>query len=48
MVTNSASTSHTGLRVLIAGGGIAGLSLARALKNTDTIPWSSKATLGGR
>jgi len=38
MVTNSASTSHTGLRVLIAGGGIAGLSLARALKNAGHHP----------
>ncbi|HEY9470110.1 MAG TPA: FAD-dependent monooxygenase [Propionibacteriaceae bacterium] len=38
MITNSASTSHTGLRVLIAGGGIAGLSLARALKNAGHHP----------
>jgi 2-polyprenyl-6-methoxyphenol hydroxylase-like FAD-dependent oxidoreductase len=38
MITNSASTSHTGLRVLIAGGGIAGLSLARALKDAGHHP----------
>lgn len=31
MIINSTSTKHTGLRVVIAGGGIAGLSLARAL-----------------
>jgi cation diffusion facilitator CzcD-associated flavoprotein CzcO len=30
MITNSASNNQTGLRVVIAGGGIAGLSLARA------------------
>ena len=38
MISNSASTSHTGLRVLIAGGGIAGLSLARALKDAGHHP----------
>jgi 2-polyprenyl-6-methoxyphenol hydroxylase-like FAD-dependent oxidoreductase len=38
MITNFASTSHTGLRVLIAGGGIAGLSLARALKDAGHHP----------
>ena len=31
MISNSTSTTHTALRVVIAGGGIAGLSLARAL-----------------
>jgi 2-polyprenyl-6-methoxyphenol hydroxylase-like FAD-dependent oxidoreductase len=38
MITNSASNNQTGLRVVIAGGGIAGLSLARALKDAAHDP----------
>lgn len=38
MITSSTSTMHTGLRVIIAGGGIAGLSLARALKQAGHNP----------
>ena len=38
MITNSASTNHTGLQVLVAGGGIAGLSLAKALQDAGHHP----------
>jgi 2-polyprenyl-6-methoxyphenol hydroxylase-like FAD-dependent oxidoreductase len=38
MISNATSNSHTGQRVLIAGGGIAGLSLARALKDAGHHP----------
>src|SRR5512132_1036852 len=38
MISNTTSNSHTGQRVLIAGGGIAGLSLARALKDAGHDP----------
>jgi 2-polyprenyl-6-methoxyphenol hydroxylase-like FAD-dependent oxidoreductase len=38
MIIKSTSTMHTGLRVIIAGGGIAGLSLARALKQAGHNP----------
>jgi 2-polyprenyl-6-methoxyphenol hydroxylase-like FAD-dependent oxidoreductase len=38
MTTSSTSNSQTGLRVVIAGGGIAGLSLARAVKDAGHNP----------
>jgi 2-polyprenyl-6-methoxyphenol hydroxylase-like FAD-dependent oxidoreductase len=38
MINNAISTTQEGLRVLIAGGGVAGLSLARALKNAGHDP----------
>jgi 2-polyprenyl-6-methoxyphenol hydroxylase-like FAD-dependent oxidoreductase len=38
MITNLTSTNPTGFRVVIAGGGIAGLSLARALKDAGHNP----------
>ena len=38
MINNDTPQTHTGLRVLIAGGGIAGLSLARALKDAGHDP----------
>jgi 2-polyprenyl-6-methoxyphenol hydroxylase-like FAD-dependent oxidoreductase len=38
VISNTTSNSHTGQRVLIAGGGIAGLSLARALKDAGHEP----------
>jgi 2-polyprenyl-6-methoxyphenol hydroxylase-like FAD-dependent oxidoreductase len=38
MINNDTPQTHSGLRVLIAGGGIAGLSLARALKDAGHDP----------
>ena len=38
MINSTSSKTHTGRRVLIAGGGIAGLSLARALKDAGHNP----------
>ena len=38
MINNASSTMDTGRRVLIAGGGIAGLSLARALQGAGHEP----------
>ena len=38
MINNDTPQTHSGLRVLIAGGGIAGLSVARALKDAGHDP----------
>src|SRR4029453_9581182 len=38
MITNTTSPAYTGRRVVIVGGGVAGLSLARALKTAGPSP----------
>ena len=38
MISNGTSPAYTGRRVVIVGGGVAGLSLARALKNAGHSP----------